>query len=169
MGKITVLILLFCNVAFSAGGGGETDIVERLINFLIFVAILYYLIADKAKAFFNDRKKGIADELEKVQTKLRDSKKERDEAEQAVEQSKKIAEDLIATAKKEAYLISQKVEEGSKHEIENIVKQYEDLAELLRKKSQKEITKDVLEELMSSEALSIDKSGYGNIVLKRVA
>ncbi len=170
MGKIlTILFTLSCFAFANSEASGSTDIVERLINFAIFAVILYYLIADKAKAFFTGRKREIADELEKVQAKLRESKKERDDAEQSLEKSKKIAEDIIATAKKEAYLIAQKVEEATKHEIENMIKQYEDLAELLKKKAQKEITKEVLSELMTSEAVSIDKNGYSDIVLKRVA
>ena len=42
-----------------AAGEGETDIVERTINFVIYIAILYYLAADKIKAIFVARQESL--------------------------------------------------------------------------------------------------------------
>ena len=50
----------------------ETDIIQRTVNFLIFAGIVYYLIAEPVKAYFTGRTQGIADELEKVQNRLKE-------------------------------------------------------------------------------------------------
>ena len=54
-------------LASSAQGSGVTDIIPRTINFLIFAAILYYLIAQPAKEFYLSRKGDIANRLDSIQ------------------------------------------------------------------------------------------------------
>ena len=45
------LLVVLIGTFLFASEGGETDIVARVINFLIFVAILWYLIADKVSKY----------------------------------------------------------------------------------------------------------------------
>ena len=52
--KKILFILLSCLAPlalFANDAGVETDILQRTVNFLIFVAILYYLLADTVKFF----------------------------------------------------------------------------------------------------------------------
>lgn len=63
---------------FAAGGGsGEYDILPRAINFTIFAAILYYLIAEPLKGLYFKRLNGIAERLDSIQSKLKESKGKR--------------------------------------------------------------------------------------------
>lgn len=56
MKKLFYFIFLLPLCAFGASNGsGEYDIVPRTINFLIFVAILYYFVANPFKAFYKNR------------------------------------------------------------------------------------------------------------------
>ena len=57
MKRILLLGLALAPMALFAQEGAETDydIVQRTVNFIIFAGILWYLLADKIKAFFADR------------------------------------------------------------------------------------------------------------------
>ncbi len=74
---------------FAAGGGsGEYDILPRAINFTIFAAILYYLIAEPLKGLYFKRLNGIAERLDSIQSKLKESKGKKEEAILKVEEAK---------------------------------------------------------------------------------
>jgi len=69
MMPLLVLLLLavvaVCFASDEAGGGRKLwDMLWRVINFIILVAILWKLLADKAKAFFSDRRTEIAQMLD---------------------------------------------------------------------------------------------------------
>ena len=69
-----ILLLVAPIFAFGAGNGsGEYDIVPRVINFVIFFSILYYLIAKPIKAAYNGRINSIANRLNAIQEKLKAS------------------------------------------------------------------------------------------------
>ena len=57
MKKLLLLALFVSPLALFAAEGAETnyDIVQRTVNFIIFAGILWYLLADKVKAFFANR------------------------------------------------------------------------------------------------------------------
>lgn len=168
-GKYFIPCLLLPTMMLASGGGGETDIVERTINFVIFVAIFYYLAADKIKAIFVARQESIATELEKVQEKLKESKKAKEQAQKRLEESKRMAEDVILTAKKEVVLLTQKVEDSTKSDIENLIRQYNDSMEFEKRKAERAIIDEILAELFESDATKLDKSAYSEILLKKVA
>ncbi len=171
MSKYLLFFSLLPTIAFAAGelNIAETDIVERTINFVIFAAIIYYLTADKARNFFKQRKLDIASDLEKVQIKLKESKKLKDEAERKVEEAKKIAEDIIATTKKEVYIIAQKAEEQTKHDVELLVKQYNENMEFQKRKAQKVVVNEILIDLYDSDVLELNEKSYTDIISRKVA
>ena len=70
------LVLPFLAYA-SEHGGTNYDIVERTLNFLLFFAILVYFAAKPLKALYQSRIDRIANKLESIQEKLRDSKAKR--------------------------------------------------------------------------------------------
>ena len=83
---------------FASDANVETDILERTVNFFIFAAIIYYLLADKARTFFTDRTKSIQADLDKVEELLEASKKSVADAKLEIENAKKIANELIESA-----------------------------------------------------------------------
>ncbi len=71
MKKIVLLSLLMVPAILLASGdaessryfaqtGRETDFLPRVFNFVIFAALLYYLLANPIKNFFKGRSEGIA-------------------------------------------------------------------------------------------------------------
>ena len=158
-------------VVFASGGaeGGETDIVQRTVNFLIFAGILYYLLAEPMKNFFGGRSKGIADELEKVQEKLRDSKAAKEAAEQKIEEAKKFAADLMATAKKENKILNEKIMQQCESDLENITKQNAALMDLEQRKMVREVVDAVMDDVLAEESAGFDKETMAQIIMKKVA
>ena len=108
---LLLLAMAMVPVALFASEGAETnyDIVQRTVNFIIFAAILWYLLADKIKAFFANRTLGIQSELDKVQDSLKASKDRVAEAQKKLDDAKKISAEIIESAKSDIENIKQKV------------------------------------------------------------
>ena len=150
--KINYFLLLLAPIAlFASGGegGGSTDIIPRTINFLIFAAIMYYYVADAAKEWYLGRKKEIA--LAKV------------------EEAKANARALVETAKKEAVLLSEKVAQEAEAEIEGLEKAFEDRVTIERRKMQRVIVCEILDEMFKEGSISLDNDEIVKIVNKKVA
>ncbi len=152
-----------------AAGEGETDIVERTINFVIYIAILYYLAADKIKAIFVARQESIATELSKVQEKLKESKHAKEQAQKRVEESRRKAEEIVVSARKEASLLTQKIEESTRVEVESLIRHYQDSMEFEKRKREQSVVNEILSELFGSDATKLEKGAYAEILLKKVA
>jgi F-type H+-transporting ATPase subunit b len=171
MGKIVLTLLMVTGYAFAAGGeaGGETDIVQRTINFLIFAGILYYLLADPIKNFFVGRSRGIADELEKVQERLRESKRAKEAAELKIEEAKKFAEELKEISKKENKIVNDKILEQCDAELENIQKQSASLMDLEQRQMIRDVVNEIMEDVFEQESAGFDKEAMAQIIMKKVA
>ena len=171
MSKIIATLLMVTGVAFASGGAGtgETDIIQRAVNFAIFAGILYYLLAEPMKAYFSGRSKQIADELEKVQERLRDSKRAREAAEQKIEDAKKFAEDLMTTAKKENKILNERIMQQCEADLENITKQNAGLMGLEQRKMVREVVDAVMDDVLAEESAGFDKEMMAQIILKKVA
>ncbi|MDA3968614.1 F0F1 ATP synthase subunit B [Helicobacter ibis] len=166
---IRILSLFFIPTFLLAAGSGEVDIVERSINFVIFFALIYYFAADKVKTMFVERRNSIAESLSKIQDKLQESKKEKQKALKQLEEAKKTANDIIETAKKEALIIAQKVDEQTNEEIESLVRQFNDDIAFERKKIERSVVADTLEEFLNSDLLTLNKETLVRTLLKKVA
>ena len=170
MKLLTTLLLLVPVFLFASEEAKEgTDIVARVINFSIFAGILYYLIADKVKAFFTGRTKEIADKLSSLQSKVEETKKLKQQAAQKVKESEEEAKELVELAHKEAELQIAKLKENSKQDIENLIKSYESKKEVLEKKMTSEVVSEVIEELFSNDGVSLNEDELVNIINKKVA
>lgn len=170
MKKIFLMMSLMAPlVVFAADPHTPKDIIPRALNFILFAAILYYFVATPVKNFFVGRANAIADELEKVQGKLRDSKKALQAAQQDVALARKQAEEIVSGAKKEAMLLKQKIEQSAEREIEMMLKQHNDAMEFERRRVEQGVIQEILQELFESEALNLDTAAYAEILLKKVA
>ncbi len=156
-------------LASSAEGHGGTDILPRTLNFLIFAGILYYLVAGAAKEWYVGRKSSIAQKLDSIQVKLKESHSKKEQALQKVEEAKVNAKTLIETAKKEAVLLSEKVAQDADQEIENLEKAFQDRTLIERRKMQRAIVCEVLDELFKEGTISLDHDEIVKIVNKKVA
>ncbi|RDU63163.1 F0F1 ATP synthase subunit B [Helicobacter sp. MIT 14-3879] len=171
---IKIAFLPFLLPLFLFGAGAEininnTDIIERTINFAIFVAILWYLLANKIKLALKDRQNKIAEQLDAVQNKLSKSRRKKEEALKDLEKSKQIADDIILNAKKESEIIVKNIENQCKNDIEIIKKNHKELLIFEQKKAKKAVINEILDELLIKNDIDLEKKDYINIITKKVA
>lgn len=165
-----ILLLLSPALLFASGGGnGETDIVPRAINFIIFASIMYYLLADHVKNAYKGRIAGIADRLDSIQTKVKESVTAKQNAQAKVEEAKANALSLVETSKKEAQLLSQKVLNDTDTELKNLEKAFKEKTDIERRRMARDVVTDVLDKMFDKDSISIDKEELVKIVMKKVA
>lgn len=171
MGKVIITVLMLSVYLFGsdAAAEGSTDIVQRTVNFLIFAGILFYILAEPVKNYFNGRTAGIAEELEKVQERLRDSKRLKELAEQKVEEANRFAIELAESSKKENKILSDKIMSQCEQELEIIGKQNGALMELDKRKMVREVVAEVMNGVMNSSDDTLGKEAMTEILKKKVA
>lgn len=109
MSRILVFMLMISTYALASSGSAEhadTDIVQRTVNFLLFAGLIWYLVAEPAKSYFASRSNAIADEMKKVQDKLKESVSLKKEVVAKVSAAEKFAEELAINSKKENKILS---------------------------------------------------------------
>lgn len=171
MKKLLLLGLALAPMALFASEGAETDydIVQRTVNFIIFAGILWYLLADKIKAFFAGRTASIQAELDKVEETLKASQDKVDDAVKKLEEAKTLASEIVEGAKVDVDSVKQKVAEAVEAEIANLDKNFDEKIKVETSKAKRQIVSEVLEELLSSDNISLSQEELANIVLKKVA
>ena len=90
-----VLIALSAAIASEGGEGGSKGIWEmvwRLVNFLILMALLWKLLADKVKTYFSDRRVEIAQMIEQADQAKEDAEKQFAEIQQKL---KNVEKDIL--------------------------------------------------------------------------
>lgn len=169
--KLYLLMLLFTPAVLFAVNGENAgyDIIERIINFVIFFGLVYYFAADAIKNTFKTRRDEIADSLAKIQEKLQDSKRAKEKAQNHLEEAKRTARDIIETAHKESIIITQKIEETTKIELENLVRQYNDHIAFEQRKAEKLIIDEVLSKFLNKDSVALSKDILVQSLLKKVA
>lgn len=182
MKKIIVLSLLVVPAALLASGGHdgevsryfiqtgrENDFWPRVVNFAIFAALLYYLVANPIKNFFTGRSEGIAAQLNEIEAKLQAAKDEKKEAQSRVVESEKKAEQIILDATKEARFLAEKIAEENENDLLLMSKQLEEKMALEERKSAREAIDEILSENITNDDIMIDESKVVDIVSKKVA
>ncbi len=144
----------------------QTDLIERSINFILFLIIVWLLLARRTKEFFLARSQKISNQLSEVQEKLKLAKNSKEHALRKLEEAKENAAEILANAKKEAYMIEQKIEEQSRVDIENMIKNTESLMEFEQKRMEKEVVHEVLQEVFLQSKLNT--ADYVSIIEKKV-
>ncbi|NQY19695.1 MAG: F0F1 ATP synthase subunit B [Campylobacteraceae bacterium] len=164
-------ILAFAPLALFASSEGavETDIIQRTVNFVIFAAILWYLLADKIKAYFAGRTLEIQSELDKVQDTLNASQAKFDEVKKQLDDAKILAAEIVEDAKEDINSVKTKVIAAVDAEIVNLGKNFDSKIEVETRKAKKEIVSEILEELLNSDSLSMSEEELANLVIKKVA
>lgn len=153
----------------SEAGHGETDIVQRTVNFLLFAGLVWYLVAEPAKNYFASRSQSIADELKKVQDRLNESIESKKKAEAKISDAEKFAEDLVVTSKKENKIVNDNIMAQCELDLETLTKQGASIREYAQRKMVRDVVEDVLGETLSQSSADLDKEAMTNIILKKVA
>lgn len=147
----------------------QSDIVDRTINFAIFVAILWYLLANRIKLALQARKDGISAQLNSVQEKLAASKAQKAESLRKLEDSKRQASDIINNAQREIAIIKQNLDKQHKNDLEILKHNHQELLNFEQKRMKKLVINEILEELLSTNDIKLSKSDYIDILLKRAS
>jgi len=167
--KWLFVIAIFLPVILFAGEDVQTDIVPRTVNFLIFIAIIYYLLADKLKAYFDERSQSIQTQLDEVQRKLEESKRKMELAKAEVENAKSIASELVKDSMADVSSIKNKIAKSYENEMTTLLKSYNDKIELETRRAKKEVVAEILDELLNDSNITITKDNLQNIILRKVA
>jgi F-type H+-transporting ATPase subunit b len=182
MKKILLLSLLVVPAVLLASGhasgeesryfmqtGRENDFWPRVVNFTIFAALLYYLVANPIKDFFKGRSAGIATQLSEIEAKLQAAKDEKKEAQARLDASEKKAEEILADAKAEAILLVEKIAKANENDLKLLEKQFEEKMTLEERKSAREAIDEVLSENITNDDINIDEKKVIDIISKKVA
>lgn len=169
MKKFILGLALAPMALFASGAETDYDIIQRTVNFVIFAAILWYLLADKIKAAFADRSLSIQAELDKVQDTLDASAKKVDNAAAKLEEAKKLAIEVVDGANAEIEKIKQNVLAAVESDIANLEKHFDEKVKVEARKAKKEVVSEILDELLSTDNISLSQEELSNIVLKKVA
>ncbi len=169
MGKIILITIALSGYLFGSSGTGETDIVWRSINFVIFASILYYLLASPIKNFFQGRSKSIAEDLDRVQERLRESKRQKDLAKQKVDDARTFASELIEGSKKENKIIFDRIIAQGEADIEVMGKQNSSLMDLEQRQMVRDVVSDMMSDATKKSTDSMGKDAMAEILKKKVA
>ncbi len=154
---------------YLAVAGRSTDFVPRIFNFLIFFGLAWYLVASPLKAFFVNRRQGIADQLNEIEAKLQAAKAARKEAEEALEEAKAKAEEIAKDAAKELELLKEKVAAQTERELALLDKQLEEKQELEERKMARDTIDEVLNDNITSDDIPMGAEQVIELVAKKVA
>jgi F-type H+-transporting ATPase subunit b len=160
--RILVIMLLISTYAFaSEAGHGETDIVQRTVNFLLFAGLVWYLVGEPVKAYFASRSQ--------VQEKLDESIALKKEALAKISEAEKFAEELAASSKKENKIINDSIMSQCEADLEALSKQNATLRDFEQRKMVRGVVENVLGETLRQSSENLDKETMANIILKKVA
>ena len=170
MSRIIILTLMMSTIAFaSSAEHAGTDIIQRTVNFLLFAGLVWYLVAEPVKSFFAARSQGIADEMQKVQDKLKESVNLKKDALSKISDAEKFAEDLVVSSKKENKILNDNIMAQCEVDLEILSKQQTGLMDFEQRRMVREVVEDTLNEVLSQSGEDFDKEAMANVILKKVA
>ena len=170
MSRIIVLMLMISTIALASDAEhAGTDIVQRTVNFLLFAGLVWYLVAEPMKNFFSSRSQAIANEMEKVQDKLKESVDLKKDALAKITEAEKFAQELAITSKKENKILNDGIMTQCDVDLENLSKQQNTLMEFEQRKMVRNVVEDTLDEVLSQSNDGFDKEAMANVILKKVA
>ncbi|MBZ7938773.1 MULTISPECIES: F0F1 ATP synthase subunit B [Campylobacter] len=147
----------------------EYDIVPRTINFLIFIAILYYFSANAFKNFYKNRIIKISSKIDEIQKNLLESKAKKIDIMKKIEEAKANSVAAISIAKKEADAQAQKIKEETQNEIALLEQNFEEQKKYELRKMKKEVVSCVLQEIFEDPSISLKQNEIIDIISKKVS
>ncbi|CCM11670.1 ATP synthase B chain [Helicobacter heilmannii] len=166
--RIFLGVLVFGGVA-SAAPLGHTDIVMRILNFLLFMGILWYCTANTFKNILATRRAKISKSLEQLQEERQAAKEQKEQALKALEEAKAQATQIVSNAKQEAYLLTQKFDQQSKATIEKLIKNHQATQEKEDERMQAEAIAEVLGDLFEGAKAELNTPNYMHLIQQKVA
>lgn len=181
MKKIVLLSLLVVPAILLAGHpdaessryfvqtGRETDFWPRVVNFTIFAALLYYLIANPIKNFFKGRSEGISARLSEIEEKLQAAKDEKKEAQSRLNKNEERAEKILSDAKAEAILLAEKIAASNQNDLALLDRQLQEKITFEERKAAREVIDEILSANISNDDIMLNEAKVVDIISKKVA
>jgi F-type H+-transporting ATPase subunit b len=170
MVRVILSIIFLLNISLFANNADvQTDIMARTINFVIFVMIMYYLLANPAREFFSNRSQEIKDRLEEVQNRLKQSKKAKEEAQEELANAQKLAKQIVEDAKADSVVISQSYDKSTNEHLRSLEEHFQQAKTVELRQAKKDVVSEVLDEIFTDEAISITQEEIAQKLLKKVA
>jgi len=147
----------------------NSDFFYRVLNFSVFMGILYYLAANPIKAFFEGRSKKIANQLEEIEAKLQASENERIAAQENLHKAEEKVEKILSDAELEAKMLSEKIIEKTEVTLTLLEKQALEKQELETKKATRKTINAVLDEGITTDDITVDETKVVSLISNKVA
>jgi len=147
----------------------NSDFFYRVLNFSVFMGILYYLAANPIKEFFVGRSAGIASQLEEIEAKLQASENERLVAEENVVKAETKAKSIVVDAEEEAKLLAEKIAEKNEVALTHLEKQAVEKQALSSKKATQSTIDNLLNDGFDNDDIAVDDSKVVSLVSGKVA
>jgi F-type H+-transporting ATPase subunit b len=147
----------------------HTDILPRTVNFLIFVAIIYYILADKAKAYFKDRTTSIEDRFQEIEEQKLQNQKKIDEAEKELEKAKILASKIVEEAISNQNNIKQTILKTTDDKIQQLIKKIDENIYIQTEKLKTQTVSNFLDRIFENKNIQISAKDISNIIKKKVA
>lgn len=157
MRKLINFILILSPLLAAGASFEDSDFIKRSINFIIFIVLLGIFFYKPFRNLLRERSSSIATRLSETNNKLKVAKSNREAALKERESAKQSAEEIINTANKEIYMATKKIEEESKQAISHMIKNHENLANIERKKMEKEALSEVLDDIFKDIDIKPDE------------
>lgn len=165
MRKILLVFMSMC--LFASEGANNYDIVPRAINFIIFIAIAYYLGANFIKHLYSSRISKIKDKLESIQNELEKSSAKKNEVMRLVNVAHEEANALIQDAKEQALVLHEQIIANAHKDIEILKNRYNEQKEFLIKSAKEEVVNEIIEDILNKE-INLKQSEILDIITKKV-
>ncbi|SFV59196.1 ATP synthase F0 sector subunit b [hydrothermal vent metagenome] len=177
LNKIALTIAFVLPVIAMASGSTEhhavtmsnSDFWYRVLNFSIFVGLLYYLAAGPIGDFFKGRQVDIANQLKEIEDKLQASKDEAKSAEAQLVHNEAKAKELIADSENEAKILAENIAKKNEEALVTLEKSLDEKMELESKKMAKSVINQLLTDGITNDDIAVDESKVVSLVSKKVA
>jgi F-type H+-transporting ATPase subunit b len=172
---LVVTVLLVPSLVLASGAEYHdvsmfnSDFFYRVLNFSVFLGILYYLAANPIKEFFEGRSKKIATQLEEIEAKLQALENERLAAEESVIKAQEKAKSILSDAEQEAKILSENILKKNELLLSILEKKAVEKQELEVKKATRKTINAVLDEGITTDDITVDETKVVSLISNKVA
>lgn len=164
------LLLFLPLLAFGAKDGApDYDIVARTFNFVMFVGILYYFIANPIKNAYKGRIEAIEKKMTQSRNKILEAQRKEEEARAKAEKMKVQAAEFIENGKVEAKLLKEKIERDAETAIRILNESFAEQKEFARRDSVRKTVASVLDNAFSDKDIAVSEQALVDIIKKKVS
>ena len=164
------LLLFLPLLAFGAKDGApDYDILARTFNFVLFVLILYYFIANPIKNAYKGRIEAIEKKMTQSRNKILEAQRKEEEARAKAEKMKVQAAEFIVNGKVEAKLLKEKIERDTETAIRILNESFAEQKEFARRDSVRKTVASVLDNAFSDKDIAVSEQALVDIIKKKVS